>query len=139
MGLEARNVKKMPPEEIRENLAYYYCTEQYWRTIPLKGAPVMTDGVKAMAEMCEAFWLVDAIVSWQTEDKVRNAPFQVWILCINDDYSARLVCEDGNHNVICSQDIAQTDFPLKEGITVYVDLTMIENALTKVLLLPSEY
>jgi len=106
-------------------------TSHYWRVSPFKNAPVITDGVKTMADMCESYWLVDNITSHQLEEKIRNEEFQVWKLERRPDDTAVLTCEDGNNHVLLSEKIGYTDFPLPEGIKLYLD--------NGVLLLPSEY
>ena len=122
------------PEEIREMLVQATGTEQYWRAFPNNDKFLFTDGVKLMAEMCGAFWLITAVFSWQSKAKIRNEPFQVWILRFIDKEKggkSLLICEDGNKKELTRQEIEFTDFPLPEGIKLY----LIDN----ILLLPSEY
>ena len=122
------------PEEIREMLVQATGTEQYWRAFPNNDKFLFTDGVKLMAEMCGAFWLITAVFSWQGKAKVRSEPFQVWILRFIDKEkgdNALLICEDGNKKELTRQEIEFTDFPLPEGIKLY----LVDN----ILLLPSEY
>ncbi len=118
-------------DEIRSALSCQTGTSHYWRVSPFKNAPVITDGVKTMADMCESYWLVDNITSHQLEEKIRNEEFQVWKLERRPDDTAVLTCEDGNNHVLLSEKIGYTDFPLPEGIKLYLD--------NGVLLLPSEY
>ena len=122
------------PETIREILVQATGTEQYWRAFPENDKFLFTDGVKLMAEICEAFWLITAVFSWQCEKKVKKEPFQVWALRFNDKAKgdgAFLVCDDGNNREIACQEIEFTDFPLPEGIKLYLD--------GGILMLPSEY
>jgi hypothetical protein len=120
------------PKIIRESLAHATGTEHYWRAFPGNDNFLFTDGVKVMAEMCEAFWLIAAVFSWQGE--VKGESFQVWKLRFQDKEKgdeAVLTCDDGNNRELARQKIEYTDFPLPEGITLYLD--------GGVLLLPSEY
>ena len=122
------------PEAIRSRLAHATGTEHYWRAFPDNDNFLLTDGVKDMAEICGAFWLITAVFSWQCEEKVRKEPFQVWILRFNDKTkgdNAILICEDGNNIELARQEIEYTDFPIPEGIKLYLS--------DGVLLLPSEY
>jgi hypothetical protein len=122
------------PEDIRQALAQAIGTENYWRAFPNNDKFLFTDGVKVMAEMCEAFWLVTAVFSWQINGKVSKEPFQVWTLSFKDKAKgdeALLICEDGNHKKLARQEIGYTNFPLPEGIKLYLD--------GGVLMLPSEY
>jgi hypothetical protein len=121
-------------ERIREALAQQTCTENHWAVFPHNDEFRITDGVKVMAEMCEAFWLVTAIFSWQSKKKVKFESFQVWELSFIDKENpnkAVLTCEDGNNKRLASQQIDYTDFPLPEGVKLFLD--------NGILLLPSEY
>ena len=105
-------------------------TEQ-WYQHPFNKKITFTDGVHYVAEEGKAFWLLDAIVSHQTNKKVRKEEFQVWKLTVNqEDNSGLLVCQDGDYNEIIRQEIEFTDFPLSEIIIWLTD---------NVLLLPSKY
>ena len=62
------------PDRIRSALACQIGTEHYWKVFPDDDAFKITDGVKAMAEMCEAFWLVADILACQyTQSFCKNA------------------------------------------------------------------
>jgi hypothetical protein len=122
------------PENIRNVLGCCTGSENCWKVFPNDDAPKITDGVKAMVELCGAFWLVTAVASWQIKDRVRKEPFQVWKLVLDSDRDsggAVLICEDGNDKEIARQEIEYTDFPLSEGITLYFT--------DGILLLASEY
>jgi hypothetical protein len=122
------------PEVIREALAQHNATDQYWLLYPDVTNFKYTDGVKAMAQMCEAYWLITDIFAYQMKKEVRGEAFQVWRLILNDEGKgdgAVLVCEDGNYREVHREEISYTDFPLAEGIKLYMD--------GGVLLLPSEY
>jgi hypothetical protein len=121
-------------KNIRDTLAQATSTEHYWRAFPDNDNFLFTDGVKTMAEMCDAFWLIDAVFSWQCEGKLKDEGFQVWKLIFQDEEKgddAILICEDGNGRELVRQKIDLTDFPLPEGIVLYLD--------GGVLMLPSEY
>jgi hypothetical protein len=122
------------PNIIRNTLAQYTGTEHHWLIFPNNDSFKITDGVKGMIELCDAFWLVTAILSWQCEKKVSKEVFQVWTLRLSDKENsdaAVLICDDGNNKELARQEIEFTDFPLSEGIKLYFD--------NGVLLLPSEY
>ena len=84
-----------------------------------------------MAELCKAYWLVYDIIAYQVRPEVRNESFQVWKLIPYDENKAKLYCDDGNHRELLSVNVKYTDFPLPEGIKLYLT--------NGVLLLPSEY
>jgi len=116
------------PEQIREEMNQFIGTTSYYRH-PLFGI-IYTDGIKFLAEQCQCYWLIDAVASWQTNKKVKEQEFQVYKLKVNEDRSAVLNIEDGNYNIIATQNFEFTDFPLEE-----IDLWFANN----VLYLPSEH
>jgi len=92
---------------------------------------VFTDGAKYVADEGGAYWLLDAIaIAQRFEKSVAAEGFQVWKLKVNEDRTASLVCDDGNNNIVYTQHIAFTDFPLDEIKFYFTDNTI---------LLPSEY
>ena len=122
------------PERIRSALACQIGTEHYWKVFPDDNAFKITDGVKVMAEMCEAFWLVADILACQHTQKAKREAFQTWTLTLNTEgksSNALLVGENGNGKLIAKLEIPYTDFPLPEGITLFLE--------DGVLLLPSEH
>jgi hypothetical protein len=90
-----------------------------------------TDGIKYLAEKAGAYWLIDAIASWQPELNESDREFQLWELTVNSDNGALLECRrDSGQPAIVTQKIDYTDFPLP-SIKLFVQ--------NGVLLLPSEY
>jgi len=114
----------------KEDLAFFSGSEGFYRYSPLFPKTLLTDGSKYVADKGQAYWLMDAISSWQTRKKVRQEEFQVWKLKRTKDNEALLTAEDGNGNKIARQKIPYTDFPLDEIKLYYVNDTI---------LLPSEY
>ena len=123
------------PDNIRRVLARMTGTLQYWSVFHGNESMKITDGVKTMADLCCAHWLTVTIWTLQALENVRKEPFQVWTLEICNikgrSNDAILIAEDGNGNEIIRQNIEYTDFPLYEGIKLYLD--------GDVLMLPSEY
>jgi len=92
---------------------------------------VFTDGAKYVADQGGAYWPLDAIaIAQHRERDVAFEEFQVWRLKVNADRSASLTCDDGNGNIVYTQRIAFTDFPLDAIKLYFTDHTI---------LLPSEY
>jgi len=91
-----------------------------------------TEGVKFLADKCGAYWLIDAIASWQPEALKDSglAEFQLWDLHVKDDLTADLVCSRDCDDAVFSQRIAFTDCPLA-FVRLYVE--------GGVLMLPSEH
>jgi hypothetical protein len=92
-----------------------------------------TEGVQHLAEEAGAYWLIDAIASYQGE-RVLRAPrlreFQLWELEVKDQKGVLTCREDSDLEPVIRQEIEYTDFPLPE-IKLYVE--------GGVLLLPSEH
>jgi hypothetical protein len=124
----------MTKEQIIEALSNYNGSEKMHRHL---FGGLYTDGVKAMAEMCEAFWLIDLVFSHQNSRSILKIPdpvFQVWTLELEGE-GAVAKCSDGGRDgndeiEVVMQRIPYTDFPL-DSIKFYL--------IDGVLLLPSEY
>ena len=115
------------PEVIRATLAQAIGTTQYWKAYPNL---LLTDGVKLMAEMCGAYWLIDEVFFLLHNEKLKGEEFIVFQLVVKDS-SATIRAEDGNKHLLAKQNIPFTDFPLTEGITLFWT--------DNVLMLPTEY
>ena len=114
--------------EIESELARFFGTEKYHRY----GGNLFTDGVFALARLCNAVWLIAAVFWLQALEAVRREQFQVWKLRPHDKgFGATLRCEDGNGNVAFTKEFRQTNFPLPNGIDL-----LFSNG---VLYLPSEH
>jgi hypothetical protein len=101
-----------------------------WYRHSLNPQVLYTDGAKFLAEEGGAYWLLDIIATTQSVPAVRAEEFQAWKLLVNVDRSATLYCEDGNNNVVFSQSIPYTDFPLYNLMLYFAN---------QVIHLPSEY
>lgn len=102
-----------------------------WHRHGINRAVLFTDGAKYVADEGGAYWLLDAIaIAQRFEKAVAGEAFQVWKLAVNPDRTATLTCDDGNNNILYTQRIEYTDFPLNEIRFYFTD---------NVILLPSEY
>lgn len=112
----------------KSDLNYFTGTSQYYFH-PMFKAYRYTDGVRHVAKEGGAYWLIEAILSWQLDKAVKAEPFQFWTLKVTES-SAVLTATNGNNEEIARQEIEFTDFPL-DKISFYLT--------NNVLLLPSEY
>jgi len=141
--------RPLAPHELRAGLQRFTGSETFY---PHHTARILyTEGVKWLAEQAGAYWLIDAIASWQTKPNVQGAPFQIWRLQVHADRSATLIgAEDideqgrpvhartpvdralgrWTRGALARQAIEWTDFPLEE-IKLYLH--------HGILMLPSEY
>ena len=69
-----------------------------------------TDGVKDLAEACQAYWLIDLIISHQCKKDVNNERFQVWELKRLKKNVFTINATDGNKNKVANQHIPFSDF-----------------------------
>jgi hypothetical protein len=121
---------QMTAQEIETELAQETGSEEYYKH-PL--GLMYTQGIKSMAELCGAYWLISVIASRQTPP-VRREPFQLWILTVQDT-RATLECWTDTPGTsiakrLVREEIDWTDFPLPQ-----IKLYLANN----VLHLPSEY
>ena len=123
-------------DELKRELDGFISTLNYWQHFT---GLHFTDGVKYLADRAGAYWLIDAVMSWQAEKKVKHVPFQLWTLKVlrselgknkNEPMAILEMNEDTGEPIIARQKIEYTDFPMGE-----IKLYLIDG----VLLLPSEY
>jgi hypothetical protein len=118
---------------LKRTLKEFRGTESYHKHLfPGKSPILLTDGCDFVRENCKAYWLFDAILSYQLEKRVKNIPFQIWELRQQkSDLSWLLTCrEDSGVKPIVTQRIEFSDFPL-DSIRIWV--------IDGIALLPSEY
>lgn len=115
---------------LASDLSQFTGTEQWYRH-SLVRTILYTDGVKYMAERAGAHWLVDEVALAQRFiPAVRAEEFQTWTLAVAADKTAKLICDDGNGDVVYEKAIEFTDFPMDSIKLYFTD---------NVILLPSEY
>lgn len=113
-----------PNYPLEAELRHFTGTENHYKH--WTGRIVFTDGVHYLAAKARAFWLINAVVSYD-----RKEPFQIWMLDKHDGNKATLTMkEDTEQPILVKQEIPYTDFPLA-AIKLYL--------IGGVLLLPSEY
>lgn len=120
-------------DELAIGLAQFYGGDELYRHwLGIR----YTEGIKYLADKAGAYWLIDAIASYQPDKRVRTnrmlQEFQLWELKVDlVKHSCVLTCRtDTDRPAIITQEIEYTDFPLD-----YIKLSL-EGG---VLLLPSEH
>ncbi len=98
--------------DIENTLRQFYGTSQWYQHWAKYFT--YTDGVKFVAESCEAHWLVDAIASYQCEKRVNREPFQVWELIVSNGFATLTMKSDSGKPDIVYQEIEYTNFPLEK-------------------------
>ena len=115
-------------DELREALGHFNGSDTIYRH-PMFRNMLYSEGVRYLVEEAGAYWLIDAICSHQVDPKVAKEPFQVWHLSVHQDFTADLVCTDGNDGAVTKQHIELTDFPLRD-FTIWLE--------NRTLVLPAE-
>ncbi len=162
-------------KEFNSNLGYFTGTEK-WTRYPCLCPHIvlLTDGALFVAQHGgeddnSAYWLIDAIASYQGENALKHHAFQVWKLSVlppdpevspisiaavmrskqpaakdrNPHRHAALTCTNGNEKELVRQEIDITDFlPIGE-IRIYASVEkhpdVSNDRQVMILLLPSEY
>ena len=115
---------------LSENTLRQFTGTEQWFRHPLARHITYTDGVQYVAKEGGAYWLLDSIVAKQMMPIFKEYEMQFWKLKVNKDRTAELTCEDGDMNVIYTETIGYTNFPIEE-----IRIWLADN----VLLLPSEW
>ena len=127
------NLKIMETNEIKRSLRQFTGSENFHKHLfPGKSPIILSDGCDFVRTRMKAYWLFDAILSYQCEMVLKDVNFQVWELRqLRKDLSWILTCrQDSDKKPLISQAIEFSDFPIEE-IKIWV--------IDKVALLPSEY
>jgi hypothetical protein len=130
--------------KVRRAISGHTGTDGYHRLSIICPNLVFTDGVKSLCESAGAFWLADTIASYMTP-RVRGEPFQVWELRYTPEEGRAAAILTGRTDgapygkLLAEQKIEFTDFPLPEGIALYVEHGSDCGEPILVCLLPSEH
>ena len=117
-------------DEFQLSLRSFTGTEE-WYKVFVNPKVLYTEGAKYVAEYFGAFWLLDSIAAHQFEKKIAKEDFQVWKLEVDvKESKGKLICEDGNNNVVFTEALSFTDFPFPE-VTLWFS--------NNTIFLPSEY
>ena len=123
-------VQTINPEELKMHLEQFTGTEHYYEHRTIGNIKVLlTDGVHYLREEAQCYWLIDVILSYQY--KLHKESFQVWTLKKIGSKGWDIIAEDGNKNQLAFQRISYSDFPIEDGITLFLS--------DGVVMLPSEY
>ena len=101
---------------IEASLAQFTGTENvFFQSVWRKSGVLYTEGVRALLDLCQCFWLLDAICAHQPQCRRDSMlrQMQFWTLTVEDN-SGVLVCERDAGDIAIKQEIEYTDFPLDE-------------------------
>jgi hypothetical protein len=105
----------MTEKNLTEHELSQFSGSETWFRHGLNRKVLFTEGAKYVADVGGAYWLLDAIALRQlSEGRIAAEPFQVWKLTVSSDRTATLVCGDGDGNIVYTQAIPFTDFPLNK-------------------------
>lgn len=122
-------MKYQDVQQIKSELAQFTGTTRYYR---INRKTVLTDGTYHLAERAGAYWLMIMFASYLLELESKEC-FTVLKLDPAGD-SAKVSIEDGNDNILATQEIEYTDFPFPSMM-----LYGCWDGEHWVLMLPSEY
>jgi hypothetical protein len=115
--IEVPAVKATEEPSIASQLAHCIGSENHY-CHPLRRHFRFTDGVKLLAELAKAYWLIDVAMSHQCKMTVRIEPFQLWSirrLPRTARNMAVVECRrDSGCKALCRQYIPYTDFPFDD-------------------------
>jgi hypothetical protein len=78
-------------------------------------ATLFTQGTQSFCRDNEVFWFLDIILSYQTAQFKAANEFQVWKFLKNKTGNGgKVICEDGNDNILIKQSIPFTDCKKQE-------------------------
>jgi hypothetical protein len=125
------------------DLSGYCGTEHYYRHSLVRSV-VYTDGVKAMAEQAGAYWLIDAIATYQIHRRVTADPqlqcFQAWTLERHETGIRLCLRRDKGGSVVLFKSLPVTDFPRDDiPFDLWVEPGEVDDREVKVILLPQEH
>lgn len=121
-------MNKLNTEQLEDEIASFCGTEAYHK-LTLNSLRA-TDGVAHLAKVAGAFWIVDAIGSYQQDDRITHLSIQFWHLIVKDKKAELYVEEDKGLPKLITQKIGYTDFPDGDWEFYVTD---------NVIMLPSEY
>lgn len=98
-----------------DSLREHNCSDEFFK---YHFGLIISEGVKALADKFECYWLIDIIASYQPQLKAEE--FQSWKLKKNEDETAVVTCDDGNGRILKKQNIPYTDFKA-DTATVWVE------------------
>ena len=122
-------MKRQDIDRLRVELEQFTGTTQYYR---IDSKTLLTDGTHYLCEQAGAYWLITVFASYLHELELDE-----WFTVLKLDVtgsSAKVTISDGNDNVLATQEIDYTDFPLP-SLTLYGCW----DSEHWVLMLPSEY
>lgn len=122
-------MKHKDVQQLKAELAQFTGTTRYYR---INGKTLLTDGTQHLAERAGAYWLMILFSSYLLELDCNE-----WFTVLKLDAAgatAKVSIEDGNDNILASQEIEYTDFPFPS-----IALYGCWDGEHWVLMLPSEY
>src|SRR5271155_3377793 len=94
------------------DLSQFIGSEQFFRHA-LSKSHLYTEGAQFVAERAGAYWLLDKI-ALHGSPAIARQDFQVWKLSVHPDHTAMLTTGNGNNDILKTEELPFTDFPLSE-------------------------
>jgi hypothetical protein len=116
-------------KSLNDELYGFTGTELYYKYSVLFPDYLLTDGIKYAAEHYGLYWFIDIVCSYQGEEKIKKEEFQVWTLKRTTGNAFQVTADDGNENILQTQEIEFSDFSM-DNFKVFLS--------DKIIFLPSE-
>lgn len=114
--------KQLTPQELEAALCGFTGSESFYRIYP---NVLISEGVKFLCDQAQCYWLMDCIFSYQTIQTVAREPFQVIEMAVDmEQKTALTTVTDGNDQMLFSQQLEFTTFPLQVIKLYYTDQTV---------------
>jgi hypothetical protein len=114
--------KSLTAQEFQVALQNFIGSQNLYDRETPTGRIEYTDGIYFL-QRNGCLWLIDAIVSYQTDQFKSVDDLQFWKLRVDlDTQAATLICDDGNGGIRVTEEIEFTDFPLHK-LDIYVEIT----------------
>jgi hypothetical protein len=115
------------------DLSQFIGSEQFFRH-GLSRKHLYTEGAQFVAERAGAYWLLDKI-ALHGSPAIAREDFQVWKLSVHPDQTATLTTDNGDNDILKTEELPFTDFPLSE-ITLWAVRNEVDGF---TIMLPGEY
>lgn len=106
--------------ELKNKLIYHTGSENFYKNT---SGLIYTEGIKEMADLVGAHWLIDLVDSYKKERI--NKPFLLWRVEVMDSKAVVTAKEDSGEPTVVAQNVSYTDFPEGDFEFYVIDGTML--------------
>lgn len=119
---------------LKQELKQFSGSETFYE-FPLNKKIVFTEGVKYLADVGKAHWLLGEVALGFFPKIVKRGMSVVDLEVFTETFKAKLTLRDGDGRVLETKEVDYTDFPIEGVTTIWV----IYDGLRYTIMLPTEY